>query len=322
MDETTVATVAEPSTEPAAPTVPDTSSRVIGVRHPLLDEPDADEAAPTADGSSAAAPAPTPEPPPADGEKASGGDSQAEPPADVPAWRKALEEDESLDPSDILNHPKIRSAYQSAKDREIAAVVQKELARRQGEWEARERERIAREAAEAERARLESLSDEEWGREVRSRHQLDEWQQRVERQALQRVYEQDYTALFAKMDAETIEEIKQRAQQEGWTEFAQIAGAAMDTWASRKAAQQIAEVEKQIDQRAEAKAEELYKKRIAALHLNEPAPDRGTALTAAGQRRIPASEFNSWGALELRDPAKAKLVDEINRNPNLVDWSR
>ncbi len=218
------------------------------------------------------------------------------PDAVTPDWRTLLD---TVDPDELFQHPKIRSTHQSRKDRELHQV--REQVRQ--EFAAQEQARYNAWQRENEERQLESLPDEELGRELRVRRERDKDQmamqqreQAIRDDALRGYYEEGYQKVFSRVGSEIWNNIVSRAGQGEFNTYDEVVAAAIDL-----KAQELAE------DRATPRAQELAERRLADVHLQEPVPDLGGVTGSTGAPRLRRSQIRGWSAAE--HIANAHLLD-------------
>jgi len=241
--------------------------------------------APSVESAASVPDSPTPESAPAPA--AASGEAVAQPTAEVSLDQRADStpdaekprvslDDLEIDPEELLSHPKFRPKFQSWKDREIERVArEREAAAKaavEAEFRQREQESLARQMAEAERQRLESLSDEELGRELREKDRAAQIQTQLREQVKTEFYQEAYPEVFQRVGSDVWDAIQSKARDGELSSYGDVVATAIDLKAQAVAREQIAALEKDIEKRAKALAETLYQQKLAELHLSEEAP--------------------------------------------------
>ena len=221
-------------------------------------------------------------------------------------WKALLE---TADPkelvAEIARHERFRPEFQSVKDREVAASTARERARLEADV-------AQREAAARERERLDSLSPEELGNEVRYKEQIEEYNQQVRREAMNQFMVDGYQRLYEQLGPDRWQLVAGAIQDGRLSGYGEIVAYAADVLADTKFQ---ATLDKELFKRVEERVQAELVKRNAQNHLAEPSPDTTRAVDVPGGRRYSRSEIeNMPREMYLKNP---KLLAEMEEA-----WSR
>lgn len=236
--------------------------------------------------------------------------TEAETKEDVPAWQRALDELPEDKLEEVLKtHPKLRSAHQRLKDPEISRAEQRAAEAAQRRWEAEQRANYERQMAAAEQARLDSLPDEELGREIRQNSVVQKYLTQAQQEAEAKYHAATWYEIAPDLDPEVLSSLAQdladqKFQTGGqlWKELLRREGEAR----SRKVAAEAVDAE--VEKRLPARVEEEVRRRLAHLRLGEQAPDVDGVQAAPGVRVFYEDDIANMGVEEYQ-----KVRDEVQQ---------